>query len=399
MKFFRSLEEINRDDYLIAEYYVESPDNLAIAAWNIAIGQSVGNPNIRNKWETEELFERHSCIVLDDQDRLKKLMAGTIKIAFPKENIDWITDGISHLLCQLMGGHVDIAVVYKCRLIGLTMPDSVKAEFYGPKYGLSGLRNIVSSMNKPLLGSIIKPKIIQKPEILLDMVKELVDGGVDFIKEDEIMSNPLFCPLEKRVDLVANYLAKQSSKIVICHTVNCDPHELVTRVKMVSELGGNGIHINVFSGLGAYNSVRKLNLPLFMHFQKSGDRLFTHKANRYSIAWPIVCQLAAIMGVDSIQTGMIGGYSDDDEAEVLESIKILREGNVTPALSCGFHPGLVEAVTEKVGNDYMINAGGAIHGHPAGTTAGARAMRQAIEKDYQTEYEAAIQAWGKVESI
>ena len=30
------------------------------AAWALSIGQSVGNPNIRNKWETDELFKNQT---------------------------------------------------------------------------------------------------------------------------------------------------------------------------------------------------------------------------------------------------------------------------------------------------------------------------------------------------
>ncbi len=35
-------------------------------------------------------------------------------------------------------------------------------------------------------------------------MKELLDGGVDFIKEDEILANPSFCRLEDRVELISN---------------------------------------------------------------------------------------------------------------------------------------------------------------------------------------------------
>ena len=53
-------------------------------------------------------------------------------------------------------------------------------------------------------------------------------------------------------------------------------------------------------------------------------------------------------------------------------------------------------VTELVGNDYMANAGGSVHGHPGGTSSGAKAMRQAIEKKHEHEYEQAISKWGLI---
>jgi ribulose-bisphosphate carboxylase large chain len=208
------------------------------------------------------------------------------------------------------------------------------------------------------------------------------------------MSNPICAPLERRVDIIANYLAKQSRKIVFCHTINADPHVIVDRVKRVYELGGNGVHINIFSGLGVYNSIRKLDLPLFLHFQKSGDKVFTDASHRFSIAWPVICQLATLMGVDTIQTGMIGGYSNDDPDELMISMQILRDGNTTPVLSCGMHAGLIDYVTSRVGIDYMANAGGAVHGHPGGTVAGARAIRQSIDKTPGEEYSIAIAKWG-----
>jgi ribulose-bisphosphate carboxylase large chain len=397
MKFFKDRSEIDNDRYYIATYEMTSSANLREAAWNLAIGQSVGNPSVRNEWETDALFENHSCVIVEDESLLLGKTAGRVSIAFPVANTDWETDGISHMLCQLMGGHVDIDIITKCRLVKLELPETVTKHFLGPKFGLSGFRELTGQYNKPLFGSIVKPKIGITPEVLLEMVKQMVDGGVDFIKEDEIMVNPVCAPLDRRVDIIANYLAKQSRKIVFCHTINCDPHVLVDRVKRVHELGGNGVHINVFSGYGSYNSIRKLDLPLFLHFQSSGAKVTTDVNHRFSISWPVICQLATLMGVDTIQTGMVGGYSNDDPDEILECLKILRDGNTTPALSCGFHPGLVEKVTELVGVDYLANAGGAVHGHPNGTVSGARAMRQAVDKLHGEEYHTAIKKWGLIQ--
>lgn len=397
MNLFVTEESVNLNEYFVATYYVTSNKNLKDAAWNIAIGQSVGNPNVRNRWETEDLFKNHSCLIVGNEKQLSKRKKGEVKIAFPVINTDWKTDGISHLLCQVMGGHVDIDLVKSCRLIKLDLPQSVKQYFKGPKFGITGMRKFTGQYDKPLFGAIIKPKTGISPDTLLDMVKELVDGGVDFIKEDEIMSNPSFCSLDKRVDMISNYLRSQSRNVVFCHTINCDPHILTDRVQRIHSLGGNGVHINVWSGYGAYNSIRQLDLPIYIHFQSSGAKVVTSVDHTFSISWPVVCQLATLMGVDTIQTGMVGGYSNDNPEEILECINILRAGNTVPALSCGLHPGLVDKITSLVGNDYLGNAGGAVHGHPNGTLSGSKAMRQAIDKTYEVEYDQAIAKWGKIE--
>ena len=74
----------NPEDYIVVEYFLKSKTNLKEAAWSLAIGQSVGNPNVRSIWETDELFKKHSCIIIDSPIRLESHKAGSVKIGFPK---------------------------------------------------------------------------------------------------------------------------------------------------------------------------------------------------------------------------------------------------------------------------------------------------------------------------
>lgn len=392
MKFFRDSVD---DSYFVATYYLQAKTNLKKASWALAIGQSVGNPNVRNAWETDELFENHSCVIIGDELSLEQQKKGIVKIAFPIANTDWDADCVSHLLCQVMGGQMDIAEVEKCHLLHLNFPDSVKQKFLGPKYGIAGIREFTKCKNKPLFGGIVKPKIGVSPEVLLEMVKEMVEGGVNFIKEDEIMSNPACCPIEKRVPLIMDYLKDKDVIYSVC--INSDPAHVIDRVKRVYELGANSIHINFWSGLGVYKSIRDLDLDLFIHFQKSGDKVLTNKNHDYHIKWDVICDLAGLMGVDFIHAGMWGGYLSDNEEDLKKTLEILHSHDVLPALSCGMNPGLVEAINKRFGYDYMANVGGAIHGHPGGSKSGAKAMRQSIDKTYGLEYEQAIEKWGLVE--
>tara|TARA_R110002110_G_scaffold172263_1_gene375001 strand:- start:386 stop:1570 length:1185 start_codon:yes stop_codon:yes gene_type:complete len=394
MEIFR--DQIDDARYIVVKYYLSSTINLREAAWNLAIGQSVGNPNVRNAWETEELFEIHSCIVLENEKKLELLKEGNVTIAFPISNIDFSTDGVSHLLCQLMGGQMDIGIIDKCHLLDIKIPEDIKREhFLGPKYGIDGIRKFTGAYDRPILGGIVKPKIGVGSETLLEMVKEMVEGGINFIKEDEIMSNPLCCPLEERVPIIMEYLKDKNVIYSVC--INSDSLYLLERAKKVYELGGNSVHVNFWSGLGVYKSLRELDLPLFIHFQKSGDKILTNPNHDYHISWSVICDLAGLMGVDFIHAGMWGGYMSDNEDDLKSVLKILHSHNVMPALSCGMHPGLVQAINKRFGVDYMANVGGALHGHPNGTQSGTRAMRQAIDQEHNTEYEIAIKKWGTTE--
>jgi len=52
---------------------------------------------------------------------------------------------------------------------------------------------------------------------------------------------------------------------------------------------------------------------------------------------------------------------------------------VLPVSSGGLHPGNVPFLIKHLGKDLVIQAGGGVHGHPWGTRAGAKAMRQAVD--------------------
>jgi ribulose 1,5-bisphosphate carboxylase large subunit-like protein len=102
-----------------------------------------------------------------------------------------------------------------------------------------------------------------------------------------------------------------------------------------------------------------------------------------------------MMGVDFIHAGMWGGYSSTESDELDQILTTLHEHNVMPALSCGMHPGIVNAIRHNFGNEFMANTGGAIHGHPGGSFNGAIAMRSAIDGNFDCEqYKLAINKWG-----
>lgn len=386
-------EKYDIEKYFVVTYNLKSETNLRDGSWNLAIGQSVGNPNVRNQWESDELFESHSCLIIGSEEDLKTKSEGIVKIAFPTINIDFKTDGISHLLVNIMGGQMDIDNILKCQVLDIDFPEWVEKLFLGPKFGITGIREFTKSYDKPLFGAIVKPKTGISAQTLLEMVKELVEGGVNFIKEDEILSDPSFCTIEERVPLIMEYL--KDKNVIYSVSIHSDFPYLLDRVKRVYELGGNSVHVNFWCGMGAYKAIRELDLPIFIHFQKSGDKILTNKNHDFHIDWRVISKLAGMMGVDFIHAGMIGGYYKWEEEEVFDSVEILRNYNVMPALSCGFQPGLTEWVTSKIGINYMANVGGAIHGHPGGTIAGAKAMRQSIDGVLGEEYKQAIEKWGK----
>lgn len=380
-------DKVDLDKYIVATYSIigegytqpNGTADLERVAHAIAIGQSIGNPNARSMWETEQMIEDHAAKILDIRTNHYTSAAdivGEVDIAFPVANINFKEDGISQLLCQLMGGQMDIDIVKSCRLTDIVYPPCILDEFKGPKYGIQGIRDFVGAHDRPLFGGIVKPKVGLLPEQLLDVVKEMVEGGVDFIKEDEILSNPAHCPIEVRVPLIMDYINSLDRNVIYAVCINADPPYLLDRVKRVHELGGNAVHVNFWSGLGSYKAIRDLDLPLFIHFQKSGDKVIT--TGKYSIDWRVICELAGFSGVDFIHAGMWGGYMDTDEEELKDVLNVLHMHGVMPSLSCGMTPDLVAPIRERFGTEWMAASGGWIHSHEDGTYGGCKLMSEAV---------------------
>lgn len=359
-----------------ATYYVESRTNLADALEGIAIGQTIGNPTTRiPKWETPDMVAHHSAKIIGKKEDYEKVTSGTVVIAFPAINIDWDRDGFSHLLCVLLGGQVDIDIIKKCHV--LDVDDRGLIPKLTPKFGLSGLREYTGRYDRPLLGCIIKPKIGLAPKDYVSIIEEMVEGGADIIKEDEILGSPIFCSLEERLELVRE--VTKNKRVVYLTAINGDANTVLDKVKTVAASKVNGIHINVWAGLGTYRAARKLDLPVALHFQKSGDKTFTHPDNPFRFDWSVMCKIAAWSGVDTIHTGMWGSYLSDDPEVLKKNMDLLTAHNVVPALSCGMNCKLIPVITEKFGKDYLANVGSACHSHPDGVYAGVKQLREAID--------------------
>lgn len=169
VNIFISKEQLNAENYFIVKYYLVGKTSLKDAAWNLAIGQSIGNPNNRSVWETDQMFLDHSCFILADADYLASIKQGVVEIAFPLANINLEEDGISQILCHIAGGQVDILEIEQCHVLDITLPEELDKQFtLKPAYGIDGFRKFNGVENKPFFGGIIKPKVGMSPTILLE---------------------------------------------------------------------------------------------------------------------------------------------------------------------------------------------------------------------------------------
>ena len=328
-------------------YELDGPD-IAKAAWNLAIGQSIGNPNIRNEIETSANIKEMEALI-------DSIEGNIVKIKFPLKAFAW--PNLNQLMCIIQGGQSDIADVTRCRVLDIEGLPYMN----NPRLGMAAYKKRVGAENRPLFGGIIKPKSGLTKEQLLHIAKQMMDGGADFIKEDEIMADNDYLPLEFRVNAVSNLIEQTGWKGVYAYCANADPFELCENLRTIRNHGGEACHINFWSGLGAYTTSHKLHVVT--HFQRSGIRTWTDPDNKFSIAWTVIAKLAIMAGVDTMHVGMLGGYypEGESEEETLEVIEACVAEDRVPALSCGMNPVLAQEIRERIGNDWMANVGGWLH--------------------------------------
>lgn len=146
-------------------------------------------------------------------------------------------------------------------------------------------------------------------------------------------------------------------------------------------------------GFSALQELRRQNLGLIIHAHRAMHSAFTRNP-KHGISMLVLAKLLRLAGVDQLHTGTVVGKMEGKKEGILAINELLEEdwlGNnilkedwrhlkpVLPIASGGLHPALVPKLIKILGKDVIINFGGGIHGHPQGTTSGAKAVRQAVE--------------------
>lgn len=380
-------EEIDPDKYVTTTYYVEpSPEvSLIEAGMHIAAEGSIGT------WTAVKTAEplRLAGKVFKMEG---KNGGGFVHIAYPLDLFDW-ESGLSHILSIIAGNVFGLAAFKNVRLTDFHLPKEVVRLFSGPKFGVDGVRAIVGTVKekRPHLGTIIKPKVGQNPRETAQVAYEAAIGGVDFIKDDETLTNQKFCPLEDRVTNVMEALDKAEEetgrRALYALNITADYDKMLKYVDSALAHGANCIMVDFLcTGLSALRSLAEdpsVKVPIHVH--RCMHAAMTRN-RQHGIHMLVLAKLVRLAGGDQLHAGTAAGKMEKPgKIEELKTIYNSLRGDwcdlkpTMPVASGGVHPALVPFNIETLGTDLVINAGGGIHGHPWGTRAGARAMKQAIE--------------------
>ena len=334
-----------------------------------------------------------------------------VKIAYPVELFE--RGNMPNILSSVAGNVFGLKALKNLRLTDVELPVELLKGFKGPKFGIKGIRNLLKVPERPLVGTIIKPKLGLKTVDHARVAYEAWAGGCDIVKDDENLSSQRFNPFEERVvkTLESRDKAEEETgeRKVYMVNVTAETETMLKRAEYVLNHGGEYVMVDILTcGWSALQTLRNQNFKLVIHAHRAGHAAFT-KNPKHGIAMRAIAKVSRVIGVDQLHVGTVVGKMSETKEEVLKNIDALKAEMsglkpVMPVASGGLHPRLVPALMETFGKDFVIQAGGGIHGHTDGTFAGSTAMRQAVDATLEgkpleeyaethKELEAALKLW------
>lgn len=381
---------------IIATYYIETPFAPDAAAQVLAGEQSSGT-FVAVPGETAELKERfaarvESVVPLETVDipaipgatsPTGKYHRALVKVSWSIENFGY---NLPVLISTLQGNLYEIKQFTGLKLMEIELPESFGKEYSGPAFGIDGCRKLTSVNNRPLIGTIIKPSIGLSVDQTAAMVKTLTEAGIDFIKDDELLSSSGNSNFDDRVDAVMNVInthaEKTGKKVMYAFNISGEIDEMLQRYEKIVKRGGTCAMISINSvGLAGAKKIADQG-QLAIHGHRNGWGMMTRHPllgidfKAYQVLWRLA-------GVDQLHVNGIQNKFWETDDSVVNSIEacltpMYHHNTVLPVVSSGQWGGQAFETYQRTKTvDLLYMAGGGIMAHPMGAAAGVMALQQA----------------------
>jgi ribulose-bisphosphate carboxylase large chain len=306
------------------------------------------------------------------------------------------------VLSSIAGNVYGMKALRGLRLVDVYWPDEFVESFRGPGFGIEGVRRFMKVEKRPLTASVPKPKLGLTYGEHAQHGYEAWMGGLDLLKDDENLTSQSFNSFEERAretfrlrDKAERETGERKSYLI---NVTAETKEMEKRAKLVKELGGEYIMIDVLTaGWAAVQTLRETagELGLAIHAHRAFHAAFTRNPN-HGMSMVVVAEICRLLGVDQLHIGTVIGKLEASRAEVRTIQKKITasksEGRgrtlpahwrgmkpVFPVSSGGLHVGMLPPLFDMLGTNIVVQLGGGIWGHPSGGRAGAKALRDAID--------------------
>ncbi|MFC7154785.1 type III ribulose-bisphosphate carboxylase [Halomarina halobia] len=336
-----------------------------------------------------------------------------IRVAYPEELFE--PGSMAQVLSCIAGNIMGMKAVERIRLLDCEWPEPLATSFPGPGFGTSVRTEIFDAPNRPITATVPKPKVGLSTEQHAGVGYDAWVGGIDLLKDDENLTDQSFNPFHDRLtesldarDRAEEETGERKSYLV---NVTADANTMLERADAVAAAGGEYVMVDVITtGWAAVQTVRErcAELGLAIHAHRAMHAAFD-RVPSHGVSMRVLAQIARLCGADQLHTGTadLGKLENEDTVGINEWLYADLYGlnDVLPTASGGLHPGLVPELIERCGTNICVQAGGGVHGHPDGTAAGAKALRQSIDatvegiplEEYAEDYPelaVAIEKWG-----
>jgi ribulose-bisphosphate carboxylase large chain len=382
-----------------ARYLIETADDPGRAVEVMAGEQSSGT-FMPLPGETPELKERfgariESLDVVEEvaEPSLPGAKAGAIyrralvELSWPLENLG---PSLPNLMATVTGNLFELKQFSGLRILDITLPPAFAAAYPGPAFGIEGTRHLTGVAKGPLIGTIIKPSVGLTPAATAEMVEALCDGGIDFIKDDELQADGPHCPFEDRARAVMAVIERHADrlgrKVMFAFNVTGDLDQMKRRHDLVRDLGGTCVmaSLNSVGLVGMIELRRYSELPIHAH-RNGWGYLSRHPLLGWS--YPAWSKLWRLAGADHMHVNGLRNKFAEPDASVIEAAGSLltpmwdeKPCIAMPVFSSGQSAAQAVDTFKAIGTtDLIFAAGGGIMGHPDGIAAGVRSLRQAWE--------------------
>lgn len=312
-----------------------------------------------------------------------------VELSWPIENMG---PSLPNLLATVAGNLFELQQFSGLKLLDITLPPAFRDRYPGPQFGVAGTRRLAGVPTLPLVGTIIKPSVGLSPEATAATVAQLCEGGIDFIKDDELQANGPHCPLEARVaavmDVINHHAQKTGKRVMYAFNVTGEIDEMRSGHDRVLELGGTCIMASLNStGLPGITALRQ-HSQLPIHAHRNGWGMFG-RSPHIGMSFVAFQKFWRLAGIDHTHVnGLRNKFCEPDESVVASARACLtpmfdgpnRGCEVMPVFSSGQWAGQAIDTYKALGSaDLIFACGGGIMAHPGGIAAGVRSIRQAWE--------------------
>ena len=197
-----NLVDAKNGEYMLGVFHLLPGKGLNTlqAAAEVAAESSTGT---NFKVQTETPFSREMNALVYKLDLEKNL----VWIAYPWRLFDR-GGNVQNILTYIVGNVLGMSQIDALKLIDVWFPPAMLEQYDGPSYTIDDMRNYLDVHDRPILGTIIKPKMGLTSAEYAEVCYDFWVGGGDFVKNDEPQADQDFCPYENMVAHVKEAMDK-----------------------------------------------------------------------------------------------------------------------------------------------------------------------------------------------